>query len=195
MNRYFLFTLALLVVLAGCRKSKTESVANRPNVDACALITNDDVKAIQGASVKDLKGSDQSDGKFRIAQCFYNTDPFNKSVSLAVTQRDPVSPTARDPKAFWKDTFGRYEEEMGKREGDEDEKKKSLVDTDEERCRPPKKIEGIGDDAFWSANRMGGALYVLKDNVFIRISIGGPEPEESKIEKTKALAAKALSRL
>jgi hypothetical protein len=195
MNRYFLFTLALLVVLAGCRKSKTESVANRPNVDACALITNDDVKAIQGASVKDLKGSDQSDGKFRIAQCFYNTDPFNKSVSLAVTQRDPVSPTARDPKAFWKDTFGRYEEEMGKREGDEDEKKKSLVDADEERGRPPKKIEGIGDDAFWSANRMGGALYVLKDNVFIRISIGGPEPEESKIEKTKALAAKALSRL
>jgi hypothetical protein len=195
MNRYFLFTLALLVVLAGCRKSKTESVANRPNVDACALITKDDVKAIQGASVKDMKGSDQSDGKFRIAQCFYTTDPFNKSVSLAVTQRDPASPTARDPKAFWKDTFGRYEEEMGKREGDEEEKKKSLGDADEERGRPPKKIEGIGDDALWSANRMGGALYVLKDNVFIRISIGGPEPEESKIEKTKRLAAKALSRL
>ena len=195
MNRYFLFTLALLVFLAGCRKSKTESVANRPNVDACALITNDDVKAIQGASVKELKGSDQSDGKFRIAQCFYNTDPFNKSVSLAVTQRDPVSPTARDPKAFWKDTFGRYEEEMGKREGDEEEKMKSLGDADEERGRPPKKIEGVGDDAFWSANRMGGALYVLKDNIFIRVSIGGPEPEESKIEKTKALAAKALSRL
>jgi hypothetical protein len=72
---------------------------------------------------------------------------------------------------------------------------KSLGDADEERGRPPKKIEGVGDDAFWSANRMGGALYVLKDNVFIRISIGGPEPEESKIEKTKALAAKALSRL
>ena len=195
MNRYFLFTLALLVVLAGCRKSKTESVANRPNVDPCALITNDDVKAIQGASVKDMKGSDQSDGRFRIAQCFYTADPFNKSVSLAVTQRDPVSPTARDPKAFWKDTFGRYEEEMSKREGDEEEKKKSLGDADEERGRPPKKITGVGDDAFWSANRMGGALYVLKDNIFIRVSIGGPEPEESKIEKTKALAAKALSRL
>jgi hypothetical protein len=42
---------------------------------------------------------------------------------------------------------------------------------------------------------MGGAIYVLKDNVFIRISVGGPESEESKIEKSKALAAKALSRL
>src|SRR4029077_1341196 len=120
---------------------------------------------------------------------------FNKSVSLAVTQRDPVSPSARDPKEFWQQTFGRYESEMRERKGDEDEKKKSLRDEDEERGRPPKKIEGVGDDAFWTANRMGGALYVLKNNVFIRISVGGPETEESKIERSKTLAAKALSRL
>ena len=195
MNRYFLLTVIVLVVLAGCRKSKTESVAKPPNTDACALITNAELQAIQSAPVKDTKGSDQSDGRFRITQCFYNTDPFNKSVSLAVTQSDPVSPSARDPKEFWQQTFGRYESEMRERKGDEEEKKKSLKDEDEERGRPPKKIEGVGDDAFWTANRLGGALYVLKNNVFIRISVGGPETEESKIERCKALAAKALSRL
>jgi hypothetical protein len=196
MNRYFLLTVIVLVVLAGCRKSKTESAAKRSNIDdACALITSAELQAIQSAPVKDTKGSDQSDGQFRITQCFYTTDPFNKSVSLAVTQRDPVSPSARDPKEFWQQTFGRYESEMRERKGDEDEKKKSLQDADEERGRPPKKIEGVGDDAFWTANRLGGAIYVLKNNVFIRISVGGPETEESKIERSKALAAKALSRL
>ena len=42
---------------------------------------------------------------------------------------------------------------------------------------------------------MGGALYVLKNNVYIRISVGGPDSEESKIKHCKALAEKALSRL
>ena len=81
------------------------------------------------------------------------------------------------------------------KEGDE-EKKKSLRENDQEEGKMfPKKITGVGEAAWWSANRMGGALYVLKGNVFIRISVGGPETEEVRIEKTKALAAKALSRL
>lgn len=42
---------------------------------------------------------------------------------------------------------------------------------------------------------MGGAIYVLKNDVFIRISVGGPESEESKINHSKALAEKALARL
>jgi hypothetical protein len=42
---------------------------------------------------------------------------------------------------------------------------------------------------------MGGALYVLKNDVFIRVSVGGPDSEEIKINHCKALAGKALSRL
>ena len=42
---------------------------------------------------------------------------------------------------------------------------------------------------------MGGALYVLKNDVFIRISVGGPESEDAKINRCKALAEKALSHL
>ena len=194
MNRHLSFAISLLLALSACQKSQTSSVSQSGPIAACDLITNDEVQSIQGSPVKDVKPSEASDGKFRIAQCFYTTEMFNKSVSLALTQRDPAGASARDPKEFWEDTFGRYEVEVKEQEGDE-QRKKSLQDEDEARARPPKKIEGVGDDAFWTANRMGGALYVLKNNVFIRISVGGPGSEESKLEKTKALAAKALSRL
>jgi len=192
MNRYFLFAIILLIAVAGCQKTKNKS--SRTNIDACSLITSDEVQKIEGSPVKDVKPSANSDGSFRISQCFYTTETFAQSVSLAVTERDPASDKARDPKAFWKDTFGRYASSVKEQEGDE-EKKKSLGEKEEERGAPPKKIEGVGDDAWWSANRMGGAIYVLKDNVFIRISVGGADKEEAKIERSKALAAKALSRL
>jgi hypothetical protein len=189
------FSVALLASMASCQKTKTTvSPSKQEKIDACALITNEEVKAIQGSAIKDVKSSEQSDGNFRIAQCFYNAEPFNKSVSLAVTQSDPASTKARTPTDFWKETFGRYDGEVKEEKGDE-EKKESLREQEEEKGRPPKKIDGIGDSAYWSANRMGGALYVLKNDVFIRVSVGGPDSEEAMIKRCKALAEKALSRL
>jgi hypothetical protein len=187
--------IVLMTSLASCQKSKTSSVVSkRPKIDVCGLITNEEIQSIQESPIKDAKPSEQSDGSFRVGQCFYTAETFNKSVSLAVTQADPASDKARNPKDFWKDTFGRYEGEAKEQPGDE-EKKKSLGEQEEEKGRPPKKIEGIGDAAYWTANRMGGALYVLKNNVFIRVSVGGPETEDAKINRCKALAEKALARL
>ncbi|HXP35669.1 MAG TPA: hypothetical protein VN827_08990 [Chthoniobacterales bacterium] len=189
------FSIGLLATLASCQKSETTAgSAKGPKIDPCGLITNEEVQAIQGSPIRNVKGSEQSDGSFRIAQCFYNAETFNKSVSLAVTQSDPASAKARTPKDFWKETFGRYEGEAKEDKGDQ-EKKESLREQDEEKGRPPKKLDGIGDSAYWTANRMGGALYVLKNDVFIRVSVGGPESEEAKINRCKALAEKALSRL
>lgn len=194
MNRSFAFLFALLVTFTGCQKSKP-AATSKVITDACSLITNDEVQKVQESPVKEAKSSEASDGSFRLGQCFYTTETFNKSVSLAITQRDTASDKARDPKTFWQETFGKYTGHPPDKEGDE-EKKKSLKENDEEEGRRfPKKIEGVGEDAWWSANRMGGALYVLKGNVFFRISVGGPETEEVRIEKTKALAVKALSRL
>jgi hypothetical protein len=190
-----IFSIALLTTLASCQKTKTTAVsAKGPKIVACELITNDEVQAIQGSPIKDVKPSEQADGTFRIAQCFYTAETFNKSVSLAVTQSDPASAGTRNPKEFWKETFGRYEGETKEEKGDE-EKKESLRGEEEEKGTPPKKIDGIGDAAYWTANRMGGALYVLKNDVFIRVSVGGPDSEEVKINHCKALAGKALSRL
>src|SRR5947207_15350952 len=160
------FSIALLTTLASCQKTKTTSVSGkRPKIEACSLIANDEVQAIQGSPIKDVKPSEQSDGTFRIAQCFYTAETFNKSVSLAVTQSDPGGAKGRNPRDYWKETFGRYEGGTKKEEGDE-EKKKSLGEAEEEKAAPPKKIDGLGDAAYWTANRVGGALYVLKNDVF-----------------------------
>ncbi|HYR21563.1 MAG TPA: hypothetical protein VEP30_01385 [Chthoniobacterales bacterium] len=189
-----------LAALVSCQKSKTAATppSNRPKIDACSLITKEEAQSLQGSPIKDLKGSENADGAFRVAQCFYTAETFNKSVSLAVTQTNPASPQARNVRDFWKEAFSRYEGEAKKEEGDE-EKKKSLRERGEEEERerglPPKKVDGIGDSAYWTANRVGGALYVLKNDVFIRISVGGPDAEEAMINRCKALAEKALSRL
>jgi hypothetical protein len=191
-------SILFVASFASCRKgtmgTASSPVTKRPKIDVCGLITNDEVAAIEGSPIKDAKPSEQSDGSFRVGQCFYTAETFNKSVSLSATQADPASTKPRNPKDFWKETFGRYEGEAKKEEGDE-EKKKSLGEQEEEKVTPPKKIDGIGDAAYWIANRMGGALYVLKNDVFIRVSVGGAESEEDKITHSKALAEKALSRL
>jgi hypothetical protein len=189
-----------LAALVSCQKSKTAATppSNRPKIDACSLITKEEAQSLQGSPIKDVKASENADGAFRVAQCFYTAETFNKSVSLAVTQTNPASPQAGNPKDFWKSTFGRFEGETKEEKGDK-EKKESLRERGEEEERerglPPKKVDGIGDAAYWTANRMGGALYVLKNDVFIRISVGGPEGEEPMINRCKALAEKALSRL
>ena len=196
-------TILSLAAFASCKKSKTATTSppsNRPKIEACSLITNDEVQNIQGSPIKDVKGSENADASFRIAQCFYTAETFNKSVSLSVTQSAPGSPTARNPKDFWKQAFERFAESGKEKDEEEEEgdkrKKHSLEEREEkEGGAPPKKLDGIGDSAYWTANRMGGALYVLKDDVFIRVSVGGPDKEESMIARCKALAEKALSRL
>lgn len=176
------------------------SEQNAPaNVDACALISKEEVEAIVGSPIKETKSSERSNGGFRFAQCFYTAAEFSNSVSFAVTQRDPASAAKRSPKDFWKETFGRYSGEEKEREEDK-EKKESLREqsrgeAEEKESVPPKKIAGIGDEAYWTGNRFGGMLYVLKGDAFISISIGGPDNEETKINKSKALGQKALERL
>jgi hypothetical protein len=42
---------------------------------------------------------------------------------------------------------------------------------------------------------MSGALYVLKGNSIVRISVGGKGSEDEKIERSRKLAAIALRKL
>jgi len=117
-------------------------------------------------------------------------------VNLALVQTDPSQPTRRRPKDFWKEKFGRYSGETTEDAGDEkrDEKRSEGKEEKEESVRP-KKIDGIGEQAFWISNRFGGVLYVLKGEVFISVGLGGTDDEETKLKKSKALAQKALQRL
>jgi hypothetical protein len=158
--------------------------------DACALIQKKEIEALQG-SIKDTKGSERVDGDFRVAQCFYTAADFSRSVNLTVFQKHPTDPSRRGSIEFWKHTFGRYAE---KKEG-EHEEKEAKEPREKEEGAPPRRIERLGDDAYWVPNRFGGTLYVLKGEAIMSISIGGPDSEEVKIDKSKKLAAKALRRI
>lgn len=180
--------------------------SGKPKLDACSLITNEEINSVQGEPVKETKTDGKIEGGMSISQCFYSVVSFSKSVSLTVTQRDPNNSSGRGPKEFWEETFGRYDEkegdkdkererDKGKKAEKEREREKSQGGEEEEESTPPKKISGVGEEAFWMGSRVGGALYALKKNAFIRISVGGPGDENEKINKSKALAQKALKRL
>src|ERR1041385_4562038 len=131
------------------------------------------------------KNSAHSDGGLRVSQCFYTATEFSKSVNLALVQRDPDHPGKRSPRDFWKEKFDPYQDEEPKKEsGDEKEKGPA-----------PKTVVGLGDEAYWVANRFGGTLYVLKGDAFISIGLGGTDDEQTKLNKSKALAQKAIQRL
>lgn len=136
---------------------------------------------------------------FRLSQCYYSAAESGKSVSLALTQANPDYQGKRTPKDFWNETFGPYDQE---KEADRISPPQSASEggakpdkEKEDKAAPPRKIDGVGEDAFWVGNRVGGALYVLKDNAILRISVGGPDNQETKITKSKTLALKALRRL
>ena len=195
MYRTFAF-IFVSIAIAACRKTGVSSAADhKDKIDACSLLTKQEIQEIDGAPAKDTKSSENSNAGLRVAQCFYTVDPFSKSVSLAITQADSSSAKPRSAKQVWEETFGRFEGEAKEEKGDEEKKESLHKGEEEEEANPPKKIEGIGDAAYWTANRVGGALYVLKGDVSIRISVGGPDKEEAKIEKSKSLARKALDRL
>ena len=196
----------LLIFLTSCKRP-VPSVSSTPNpepaapparqiqkIEACGLITKEEVGSVQSTAISDAKSSEVSDGVYLITQCYYASTGPNLSISLAVIQIDPKSPTGRSSRERWKQTFGRFDNAMNAEKKEEEEKGVGREEK-EEKMAPPKKIEGVGEEAFWSGNRFGGALYVLKDDVFIRISVGGPDNEETKIEKSKTLAQKALCRL
>lgn len=169
-------------------------------VGVCDLLTSKELQGIQGEALKETKPSARSEGGFMISQCFYSLPTFTNSISLLVAQRGE-SAGARDPKEFWKETFHRADEEQRERAKEKDkdkDKEKSKGEgraEEEERSVPPQKITGLGDDAYWTGNRVGGALYALKGNTYIRISVGGPGDQAAKIKKTKALAQIILKRL
>jgi hypothetical protein len=184
--------------------------------DACTLLTSDDIKEVQGEAFKDAKLSQRTDSSFAVAQCFYSMPTFTKSISLELTQAVAGSKTS--PRDFWKENFARAAAE-GERDKDRDrdrgrdkdkdkdkdknKDKDKDKDKDKERGRggeeeeegaPPTHVAGVGDDAYWVNSRVSGALYVLKGNSFIRLSLGGADTDEARQKKAKALAQKALAR-
>lgn len=198
-------SLALLVLAgAGCSKSDKPDVSTatpQPSASAsqsstsspaaqeakgdgafaCTLLTKEETQAVQGDAFKETKASQKLTAGLIQSQCYFELPTTVNSIVLTVTQRGEGA-DARDPKQNWQELFHR-------------DKALEKKEEEKEGGQGPEEIEGLGDEAFWTGSRVGGALYVLKGNSFIRISIGGADDRAAKIEKSKALAQSVLKRL
>ena len=158
-------------------QQNSNAVSGKRSIDACQLLTSAEISAVQGEAVRDARSSERTSGAFTISQCFYTLPTFVNSVSLEVTRRTPGSSGGLSVKDFWQQSF-RTEKKDKEEEGGK-----------------PLTVPGIGDDAFWVGNSQVGALYVLKKDAYLRISIGGSDDASKKIKRSKMLAQKALKRL
>ena len=197
-------TALLIIAATGCSKSDkpevstatpqpsasaSQSTASSPasretagdGAFACTLLTKEETQAVQGEPFKDTKASQKSVAGLISSQCYFELPTTVNSIVLTVTQRAEGA-GARDPKQNWQELFHR-------------DKAAEKKEEEKEGGQGPEKIDGLGDEAFWTGSRVGGALYVLKGNSFIRISIGGADDRPAKIQKSKALAQSVLKRL
>ncbi len=194
--------LGLFTLLVACSKKTPEAAAPTPQPStstsvsrtaatpkpedpavanyACTLLTPEEIAAVQGEPFKATKASSSSQPGLSISQCYFELSTTVNSVVLTVTRKGDG---AGDPKESWEEIFHREhprEKEEKEREGESKE---------------PDKIEGLGDEAFWTGTRVGGALYVLKGNAYIRISVGGAGDQAEKTKRSRALAESVLKRL
>ena len=151
--------------------------------DPCALLRPAEIEAVQGEKAVTVKSDRPARGQFDVSQCFFTLPTFARSISLEITRKDATRPDAASPREHWRELFHETDEPAGEAE------------EAEEGSGSPLAVDGIGDEAFWSGNGFVGALYVLKGDAYLRLSIGGSENDSVKLQKSKTLAGKALKRL
>src|SRR2546425_2340448 len=181
------------------RKPDSQGSSDVPKgqIDACALITNAEIEAVQGEPVRETKSSESPSSSFVMSQCFFRTATFAKSISLALATPDPAKPSGLTPREYWQKQF--HPPDQAEKEKDEPAagQAKAPKETQEERekeLRKPRVIDGLGEEAYWTGSPITGALYVLKGDAFLRISVGGEKDESVRIKKAKTLAEKEIGR-
>lgn len=175
-------------------QNTSTAAASKGTVNACDLLASSELKSVQGEEPRESKPSTRVDSTLAVSQCFYLMPTYNKSVSLEVT-RSSSAKSGQTIGQFWKDRFPdsllKEKESERERERGKDKEEKE----NEGEAQKPLKITGIGDEAFWTGSAIAGALYVLKGKSYLRLSIGGTEGRDAKIERLKTLARYALKRL
>jgi len=187
-----LFTAAQGLAQAPTHHALQADAATQSRIDPCSLLTSADVAAVQGEPVQQTKPSNQPGTGLLMLQCLFRTTTPTRSVSLAI-----AAPSALSPRAFWRKQFHPGQSTAKEKDSDKAEKKSvaGRKDQEEEESTRPRAIAGLGEEAYWVGGPIAGALYVLKGNTFLRISVGGIREEPARIEKSKALARIALKRM
>ena len=168
-----------LVVLGIFLIAFAERVEAQRERDPCRLLSDAEIRATQGHAPAQKIPSEQPAGSFRFTQCFYRTPEYTNSVSVAVGIPLETDRKRSGPRQYWQQQF------HAKVSAAPGRKKKE----------PPRRVAGLGEEAYWVGDPMTGALYVLKGEVFLRVSVGGPPDQAVKIKRATALASHALKRL
>jgi hypothetical protein len=162
--------------------SAQRTVAQRHR-DPCRLLTDAEVRAVQGHGPTQKIQSEQPAGSFRFTQCFYRTAELSSSVSVALGI--PLTASKRSgPRDYWHSQFKSEERDQREEREESDEKKQE-----------PRRLAGLGDEAYWVGDPVTGALYVLRGEVFLRVSVGGSLDQAQKIKRARTFAIYALKRL
>lgn len=149
-------------------------------MDICSLLTSEEIQAVQGEPLKEKKSSDNSRGKLSVSQCYFALPTLTNSISLQVV-RSGGGPQGVDARQAWNEMFHK--------------ERPPPVGEGPNRKEPPEPVEGLGDEAFWAGNEKIGALYALKGNSYIQLSVGGGDDKSTRLKKSRDLAQVVLSRL
>lgn len=136
-------------------------------LDACHVLSKEDVAAVQGESFTEAKLSSHGG----LTTCFYQLPTFSNSISV-----DVMRGGARE---YWEENLEKEHERE-----EPEEKEAELL-----------RVPGVGSEAFWAGARGSGSLFVRKGDTMVRVSVGGGGTAEEKIRKSKKLALLALKRL
>src|SRR5436309_15798607 len=86
-----------------------------------------------------------------------------------VTRANPAGGSTLSPRAYWRQQFHRDEHEK-------------------ERDTEARLIAGVGEEAYWTGNRVAGALYALRGDMLLRISVGRIRDEQAPVNGVCAAA-------
>lgn len=152
--------------------------------DVCALIEKSEIASVQGEPVRSVAPSSYITDGLNFSQCYYTVmsadGSKNLSVHLQVIRSAAKSQGRKVVKDFWEQ---KLKPQKGRSEKEEQESGKPLP------------VSGLGDEAFWMGNNVMGAIYAIKNDKIVRVSVGGPGDAKTRIEKSKTLAQKSLQRL
>ena len=162
-----LATVLMVTIAAGAA-----GAAPAAGPSACDLISPEEIRAVQNVPLKERKASEHQSKGLGFAQCVYATTDFVHSVSLSVI----TGKGAQGARGYWDRTFHPKTPKTSSK-------------------KPPRAVPGDWEEAFWSGEARAGALYILSNNVVLRVSVGGVADEDERLRRTKSLVEAALRRL
>ena len=179
-----LLAIVFLVAMAGCGIERASAVHEES--DPCELLSSAEIQSVQGEAVSATKGDRHSSGAFISSQCFYTLPTYSKSISLDVMR---PSGDRRDTAQFWDRRFHSADPDADEEATERTQTSKNSAgdrEAEEEKAKArPQPVSGVGDEAFWTGTQVNGSLYIRRGSDIIRISIGGPDDQPTKIRKSQ----------